>query len=70
LTEITAVPGVGALALPPPPEPEDEEPSPLDEPPAEEPPELDPEDGADESDSSLSCCENGSLLANMLKEDS
>ena len=64
-TEITAVPGFGALAPPPlePPLP------PLPEPePALEPPE---EDDVDEpSDLSLSCCAKGSLLANRLKDES
>jgi hypothetical protein len=58
-TEITAVPGVGALALPP----DDFEPPLefLDEP---------PDEGVegDEAFSSLSCCANGSLLAKRLND--
>jgi hypothetical protein len=65
-TEITADPGVGAFA-PGTPEPEEDE-----------PPELEPELELDEADdelaellfSSLSCCANGSLLANRLNEAS
>jgi hypothetical protein len=70
LTEITAVPGLGALALPP----EDDADSPL--PPLgteERPVEVEPPaDGPEEEvgASSLSCCAKGSLLANRLKDES
>jgi len=75
LTEITAVPGCGALVPPLPPDEDDDSP-PL---PELELPEGDPEEGAgeDEDDeeepcavSSLSCCAKGSLLANRLNDDS
>jgi hypothetical protein len=74
LTEITAVPGCGALALPP----VEDEPPPLpDEPPdedadGEDEDEEDDDDGVEEElgPSSLSCCENGSLLAKRLNEES
>src|SRR5262249_51620347 len=63
---MTAVPGVGALALP------CEEYPPLLEPPDEEPDEDDDDEDEDEGADwlSLSCCANGSLLAKRLNDDS
>src|SRR5436190_14834383 len=62
---MTAVPGVGALALPP---DDDDWPPPLLEPPEEPADEGAGEDAA--GGLSLSCCANGSLLAKRLKDDS
>ena len=74
MTEITAVPGCGELALLP---ADGDPPPPLDELPDEEDDEEDEEEEEDEDvadeevpSPSLSCCENGSLLAKRLKEDS
>jgi len=69
LTEITAVPGVGALAL----RPSDDEPPlpPLEEPPDDPPAEPpDDEDEDDASELSLICWAKGSLLANRLNDES
>ena len=63
---MTAVPGLGALALRP--GDEDEPPLPLEPEPPDEPPGDRVEE--DVAGSSLSCCANGSLLANRLKDDS
>ena len=66
LTEMTAVPGLGALALPP--DDEDEPLLPLEPEWADGP----AAEGAEEDVAglSLSCWANGSLLANRLKDDS
>lgn len=82
-TEMTAVPGVGALALLPGEGLPDEGlrvpwlPPPLERPlgPPEDALDDEEEDGDEEDDaelaeSSLSCCANGSLLAKRLKEES
>src|SRR5690349_6309548 len=64
---MTAVPGVGALALPLPDELDWPPPLEAPEDPADEPPDEEDDDAAGES---LSCCEKGSLLANMPNDES